>query len=114
LEFAKRESESQRVRESSHKSLESSRVNTSVVEGSLDESSEPGDLSAMPQDAVTKIPIYGIAKRFEWLYPPEGEVVRLPRRSLALRLLQKIRDESHRFAITYHRKLRAKSFITTS
>lgn len=55
------------------------------------------------------IPIYGLAKRMEWLYPPEGEVVRLPRKNLGLRLLQKIRDESHRFAITYHRKLRAKS-----
>lgn len=55
------------------------------------------------------IPIFGIAKREEWLYPPEGEVVKLPKRSLGLRLIQKIRDESHRFAITYHRKLRDKS-----
>ena len=37
------------------------------------------------------------------------EVLKLPKRSLSLRLLQKIRDESHRFAITYHRKLRKKS-----
>ena len=56
-----------------------------------------------------EIPIFGLAKRMEWLYPPEGEVVKLPKRSLSLRLLQKIRDESHRFAITYHRKLRKKS-----
>jgi excinuclease ABC subunit C len=55
------------------------------------------------------IPVYGLAKREEWLYPPEGEIVKLPKRSLALRTLQKIRDESHRFAITYHRKLRKKS-----
>lgn len=52
------------------------------------------------------IPIYGLAKREEWLYPPEGGVVKLPKRSLSLRLLQKIRDESHRFAVTYHKKLR--------
>lgn len=52
------------------------------------------------------LPIYGLAKRMEWLYPPEGEVIKLPKRSLSLRLLQKIRDESHRFAIIYHRKLR--------
>lgn len=52
------------------------------------------------------IPIFGLAKRMEWLYPPEGEVIKLPRKSLSLKLLQRLRDESHRFAITYHRKLR--------
>lgn len=57
------------------------------------------------------VPIFGLAKRMEWLYPPEGEVVRLPKRNFGLRLLQKLRDESHRFAITYHRKLRANSFL---
>lgn len=55
------------------------------------------------------IPIYGLAKREELLYPPEGEVVKLPKRFLSLRLLQKLRDEAHRFAITYHRKLRSRS-----
>ena len=59
------------------------------------------------------IPIYGLAKREEWLYPPEGEIIKLPKRSLALRLLQKLRDESHRFAITYHRKLRSKAFLSS-
>lgn len=57
-----------------------------------------------------EIPVYGLAKRFEWLYPPEGAVIKLPKRSPALRLLMKIRDESHRFAVTYHRKLRSKKF----
>lgn len=55
---------------------------------------------------VEKISLFGLAKRAEWLYPPEGDIIKLPRRSLSLRLLQKLRDESHRFAITYHRKLR--------
>ena len=55
------------------------------------------------------LPIYGLAKRMEWLYPPVGEVVNLPRKSLSLKLLQKLRDESHRFAITYHRKLHQKA-----
>lgn len=58
------------------------------------------------------LPIFGLAKRLEWLYPPEGEVIRLSKRSLSLRLLQKIRDEAHRFAITYHRKLRSQAFLT--
>ncbi|MBI2595651.1 excinuclease ABC subunit UvrC [Candidatus Daviesbacteria bacterium] len=61
-------------------------------------------------EAKQSIPIFGLAKRMEWLYPSEGEVIKLPKRSLSLRLLQKIRDESHRFAITYHRKLRQKKF----
>lgn len=53
------------------------------------------------------IPVYGLAKRMEWLYPPEGEIIKLPKRSLSLKLLQKLRDEAHRFAIIYHKKLRA-------
>ncbi|OGE31869.1 hypothetical protein A2631_01965 [Candidatus Daviesbacteria bacterium RIFCSPHIGHO2_01_FULL_44_29] len=57
------------------------------------------------------IPIFGLAKRMEWVYPPDGAPIKLPLRSLGLRLLQKIRDEAHRFAITYHRKLRAKAFL---
>ncbi len=55
-----------------------------------------------------ELPVFGLAKRMEWLYPPEGEIIKLPKRSLSLKLLQKLRDESHRFAITYHRKLRDK------
>ena len=58
------------------------------------------------------VPLYGLAKRMEWLYPPGAdEIVKLPRKSSALHLLQKLRDESHRFAITYHRKLRGKTFL---
>ncbi len=60
------------------------------------------------QTANCKLPVFGLAKRMEWLYPPEGEIIKLPRKSLSLKLLQKLRDESHRFAITYHRKLRDK------
>ncbi len=54
------------------------------------------------------IPVYGLAKRLEWLYPLEGEIIKLPKRSLSLKLAQKLRDEAHRFAITYHRKLHGK------
>lgn len=57
------------------------------------------------------LPIFGLAKRREWLYPPEGEVLKLPRKSLSLKLLQKLRDEAHRFAINYHRKLHQRSVL---
>lgn len=58
-----------------------------------------------------EIPLYGLAKRMEWLYPPKGEIVKLPKSHPGLKLLQKLRDESHRFAITYHRKLHGKMLI---
>lgn len=57
------------------------------------------------------LPILGLAKRMEWLYPPEGEIIKLSKRSLSLKLLQKLRDEAHRFAIAYHRKLRDKMIL---
>jgi excinuclease ABC subunit C len=56
-----------------------------------------------------EIPVASLAKRFEEVYlPGEADPVRLPRQSEALYLLQRIRDEAHRFAITYHRELRGK------
>ncbi len=55
------------------------------------------------------IPVASLAKRFEEVYVPgESDPVRLPRQSEALYLLQRIRDEAHRFAISYHRELRGK------
>ena len=56
-----------------------------------------------------KVPVVGLAKQFELVFT-EGnpEPVVLPRHSQALYLIQRIRDEAHRFAITYHRKLRGK------
>ncbi|MGI9604005.1 MAG: excinuclease ABC subunit UvrC [Acidimicrobiales bacterium] len=56
-----------------------------------------------------EIPVCSLAKQFEEVFlPGDAEPVRLPRQSEALYLLQRIRDESHRFAITYHRELRNK------
>ncbi len=53
--------------------------------------------------------IIALAKRFEEIYyDPGTEPLRLPASSEALKILQRIRDEAHRFAITYHRKLREK------
>lgn len=56
-----------------------------------------------------EIPVCSLAKQFEEVYVPgRSEPVRIPRQSEALFLLQRIRDESHRFAISFHRELRGK------
>ncbi len=56
-----------------------------------------------------EIPIVALAKQFEEVFVPgKDEAIRIPRQSEALYMLQRLRDESHRFAITYHRQLRGK------
>ena len=58
------------------------------------------------------IPAIGLAKRMEEVYlPGNPEPLRIPRDADALYLLQQVRDEAHRFAITYHRQLRSKSMV---
>lgn len=59
-----------------------------------------------------KIPIVGIAKRLEEIYFPEDSYpVHINKKSIALRLLQFLRDEAHRFAITFHRNKRSSSSL---
>ena len=56
-----------------------------------------------------KVPLVGLAKQHEELFQPgQSDSVILPRHSQGLYLLQRIRDEAHRFAITAHRKARGK------
>jgi excinuclease ABC subunit C len=58
---------------------------------------------------LTSIPILGLAKEFEEIHlPDKPEPLRLPHETGALKLLQRVRDESHRFANTYNAKLRLK------
>lgn len=57
-----------------------------------------------------QIPVCALAKQFEEVFVPgRPEAVRIPRQSEALYLLQRVRDESHRFAVSYHRRLRSKA-----
>jgi excinuclease ABC subunit C len=72
-----------------------------------------GQLSAgmevMRELGLTDIPTVGLAKEREEIFTPGASVgILLPREGEALHLVQRIRDEAHRFAIGYHRKLRSK------
>jgi excinuclease ABC subunit C len=59
-----------------------------------------------------RVPIAALAKSFEEVYlPGSSEPIRLPRQSEALYLLQRLRDEAHRFAVSYHRTLRGKRMV---
>lgn len=61
-----------------------------------------------------KIPIVGIAKKLEEIYYPEDPLpLLISKKSPALLLIQRIRDEAHRFAITFHRQKRSKSTFVT-
>ena len=73
-----------------------------------------GQLSSVMQIVkelgITGIDIVSLAKREEEVFLPEQSTsIMLPRESSALFLIQRIRDEAHRFAITYHRELRSKA-----
>ena len=61
---------------------------------------------------MDNVPLASLAKENEWLFVPHTpEPIILPRDSQALYLVQRIRDEAHRFAVTYHRNLRSKSSL---
>jgi excinuclease ABC subunit C len=56
------------------------------------------------------IPVAGLAKENEWLYiPGNPDPIVLPPNSAGLHLVMRVRDEAHRFAVTYHRQRRAKA-----
>ncbi|MBA4299517.1 Excinuclease ABC subunit C [Algoriphagus alkaliphilus] len=61
-----------------------------------------------------RMPIIGIAKRLEEIYfPGDSYPIHIDKKSESLKLLQRIRDEAHRFAITFHRKVRSKNAFGT-
>jgi excinuclease ABC subunit C len=64
---------------------------------------------------VTDVAVIGLAKRLEEVWvPSEPDPVIMPRNSEGLYLLQRIRDEAHRFAISYHRSKRSKRMTTSA
>lgn len=69
-------------------------------------------LSALHALGIKDVPVIGLAKRLEEIYiPGVADPQTLPKTSASLRLLQRIRDEAHRFAVTYHRQVRNKRTI---
>jgi excinuclease ABC subunit C len=65
---------------------------------------------ALAELGIEEVAVAGIAKRMEEIWQPgEEDPVILPRTSEALYLLQRVRDEAHRFAITFHRQRRSKA-----
>ena len=69
---------------------------------------------ALQDLGITDVYVVGLAKRLEEVWVPESDFpVILPRSSQALFLLQRIRDEAHRFAITFHRQKRGKSMTAS-
>lgn len=63
---------------------------------------------------ISEVPVIGLAKRLEEVFlPGRSEPELIPKTSSGLRLLQQVRDEAHRFAITFHRSLRAKRTLQT-
>jgi excinuclease ABC subunit C len=71
-------------------------------------------LDVLDKLGIKNQPIIGLAKRLEEVFVPGvSEAQSIPKTSSGLRLLQRIRDEAHRFAITYHRAVRSKRTLQT-
>ena len=81
-----------------------------VIDGGLPQVNAAA--KALKDAGVTDLPVVGLAKRMEELWLPNAQYpVVLPRTSEGLFMLQRLRDEAHRFAITFHRDRRSKSMI---
>ncbi|ACB85602.1 excinuclease ABC subunit UvrC [Natranaerobius thermophilus] len=71
-------------------------------------------VKVMEEVGYSQIPVISLAKREEEIFVPERSTsLKFPSNSEALKLLQRIRDEAHRFAVSYHRKSRGKATLTS-
>ncbi len=72
-------------------------------------------LEVLEEMDMTGLSVAGLAKEHEWLYVPgQSEPIVLPPNSAALHLVMRVRDEAHRFAVTYHRKRRGKEMTRSA
>lgn len=83
--------------------------NLIIVDGGKGQISSAADAL---KEANINIPLVGLAKREEIIITPEFLEIRLSKRSPALQLVMRLRGEAHRFAVTYQRLLRSKSFLS--
>ncbi|MCP3802296.1 excinuclease ABC subunit UvrC [Allokutzneria sp. A3M-2-11 16] len=87
--------------------------NLLVVDGAGPQANAAADVLA--ELGVTDVAVVGLAKRLEEVWVPgDPDPVILPRTSEALYLLQRVRDEAHRFAISYHRQKRSKRMTASA
>lgn len=71
-------------------------------------------VEVLEENGLGDLPVFGLAKEEELIFLKDREEpIRLPRNSPALRLVQRVRDEAHRFALTYHRDLRSRELKTS-
>jgi excinuclease ABC subunit C len=71
-------------------------------------------VTALEQEGLSGVPVVGLAKREELVvFPDDRPPLRLPRSHDGLRLLMRIRDEAHRFAVSFHRSRRAKAGLAS-
>src|SRR5262249_54557525 len=70
--------------------------------------------AALDRASTMPVALIGLAKQEEEIVRESGATLRLPRRSRALRVLQRLRDEAHRFGLTYHRLLRGRSRVSSA
>jgi excinuclease ABC subunit C len=83
-----------------------------LIDGGKGQLSTVKDVQAKGLIQYQNIPIISLAKQEEEVFVPhQNESIKLPKSSKALQLLQRVRDESHRFAVTYHRQLRSKKLL---
>lgn len=71
-----------------------------------------GQLSAARRairEVRVPVPAFALAKRYDELYDPQGNVISMPAAAQGFYLLKRLRDEAHRFAVGYHRKLRGRA-----
>ncbi|MBE0433448.1 excinuclease ABC subunit UvrC [candidate division WOR-3 bacterium] len=61
------------------------------------------------RDLGMPVPVFALAKRSDELYDPQGNVISVPQTAQGFYMLKRLRDEAHRFAVGYHRKLRGRA-----
>ncbi len=83
-----------------------------VVDGGKGQLSSAAEV--LDRLGLRSIPVIGLAKRLEEVFlPGNSDPALIPRSSSGLRLLQQLRDEAHRFAVTFHRSVRSKRTLQT-